>query len=356
MKATIRDVAKAAGVSIGTVSRVLNGHTAVSDESRTRVDKVVRSLNYNPLRKRRISSSAKRLSGKRIAIVLLGMDRSLSSAPLLLEVIHGVEAVVAEWGASLELLNLSRLDEVPVVLRQDSLNGLILFGALQGNMVEAAKPALIRRLSALPSVWFIRRPEGCWGDSVGPNDWLVGKLAAEYLTERGHRQIAFLNPRGDQATWRLRGVSLTSHAQDFGAEVRSYLGDDEKGAQFPLRTNHNAGTIEKLIDGLLNQRPRPTALFIPADSIAPLVYRALASRGVQVGQELSVMSCNHERPFTEALHPTLTTLDIHAELMGRMAAKQLAARLRGGAPHQPAMEISLEPTILEGESVAELAK
>jgi LacI family transcriptional regulator len=273
----------------------------------------------------------------------------------LLEVIHGVEAVVAEGGASLELVNLSRLDEVPLVLKQDSLHGLILFGALQGNMVKAAKAALIRRLTALPSVWFIRRPEGCWGDSVGPNDWLVGKMAAEHLTSHGHRRIAFLNPREDQATWRMRGVSLTCHAQNLGAEVQCYLGDDQKGAQFPLRSHHDTGIIERLVETLLNESRRATALFIPADSMAPLVYRALATRGVQIGRDLSIMSCNYERPFIEALHPALTTLDIHAELMGRMAARQLAARLRGAAPHQPAIEIALEPSILKGESVADIS-
>jgi LacI family transcriptional regulator len=354
MKATIRDVAKAAGVSIGTVSRVLNGHTAVSDESRSRVDTVVRSLNYNPLRKRRSTNASKRLNGKRIAIVLLGMDRSLSSAPLLLEVIHGVEAIVAEGGASLELVNLSRLDEVPVVLKQESISGLILFGALQGNMVKAAKPALIRRMSALPSVWFIRRPEGCWGDCVGPNDWLVGKMAAQHLTSHGHRRIAFLNPREDQATWRMRGVSLACHAQSLGAEFKSYLGDDQKGAQFPLRSTHDAVIIEQLVDAILNERQRPTAVFIPADSMAPFVYRAFAVRGVQVGTDMSMMSCNYERPFIDGLHPALTTLDIHAELMGRMAVKQLAARLRGAAPYAPSIEISLEPSILQGDSVADV--
>jgi DNA-binding LacI/PurR family transcriptional regulator len=137
--------------------------------------------------------------------------------------------------------------------------------------------------------------------------------------------------------------------------VKSYLGDDQKGAQFPLRSNHDTAVIERLVEALLNDSRRATALFIPADSMAPLVYRALATRGIQIGRDVSIISCNYERPFIEALHPALTTLDIHAELMGRMAVRQLAARFRGTAPHQPAIEISLEPSTLQGESVADIS-
>jgi LacI family transcriptional regulator len=355
MKSTIRDVARAAGVSIGTVSRVLNGNSAVSEESRSRVDSVVRSLNYYPLRKRRAANSGGRLMGKRIAIVLLGMDRSLSTAPLLAEMIHGVEAVLAEGGGHVELINLPNLDEPPAALKQDDLNGLLLFGALQGNMVKAAKASLIRRLSSLPSVWFIRRPEHCWGDSVGPNDWQIGRMAADYLLSNGHRRLAFLSPRSDQASWRLRKSSFVERAEESGAEVKCFLGSDENGASFPIRSFHNPDTIDKLVGALVKESPRPTALFIPTDSAAPFVYRALASHNIEIGKDLSVISCNNERPYTEALHPSLTTLDIHAELLGRLAVRQLALRMRGGELAKPSVEIAMEPTLLPAESVCPLS-
>ena len=354
MKATIRDVARVAGVSIGTVSRVLNGHVAVSDESRDRVNDVVRTLDYYPLRKRRSSNSSGRLQGKRIAIVLLGMDRSLIVSPIVGEVVHEVEAALTEGGGQVQLVDIPRLDQVPAVMKQDDLDGLILFGALQGNLVEAAKPALIKRLSSLPSVWFIRRPEGCWGDSVGPNDWLVGKLVANHLVEKGHRRLAFLNPRGNQLTWRMRGLSYAWHAEIAGAKVKPFLGEDEADASFPLRSSHNGTTIDSLVDAILKESPRPTAIFIPADSMSAFVYRSLAARGIEVGKDVSVISCNHEQPFTEALHPVLTTFDIHAELIARMAVRQLASRLRQGNMSTTPVEIAVEPSFVQGGSVAEL--
>jgi DNA-binding LacI/PurR family transcriptional regulator len=356
MKATIRDVARAAGVSIGTVSRVLNGHTAVSEDSKSRVDKVVRSLNYSPLRKRRSSNGAESLHGHRMAVVLLGTDSFLVSSPIVSAMIHGLQAFLAEQGASVELLNLPALDEVPLALKQDHINGLILFGALQGNMIKVAMPALVARLRALPSVWLLRRPNDCWGDSVGPNDLLLGQLAAKYLLEKRHRRVAFLSPRKDHLSWRIRGLSFASHIERAGGTVRTYLGDDEASpTHFPIRSGHDSRTIDKLVDALLADKPRPSALFIPADSTAPFLYQALTKRGVEIGKELSLISCNHEHTLTEALHPTLTTLDIQAQLIGRLAAKQLAFRIHGSNTTQQSVEIGVEPRLIEGDSVMALS-
>src|SRR5688572_15844819 len=103
MSATIRDVAQAAGVSIGTVSRVINGNAAVSTHSRNRVNSVVRSLKYSSLRRRRPVAGAPGLKDKRIGILFLGMDRSLSSLPVVATALQGVESVLASGGSSASL-------------------------------------------------------------------------------------------------------------------------------------------------------------------------------------------------------------------------------------------------------------
>ena len=77
-------------------------------------------------------------------------------------------------------------------------------------------------------------------------------------------------------------------------------------------------------------------------------------RGLEVGKDLSLISCNHEVPLTDALHPALTTYDIHSELIGRKAVEQLAMRWRGEAASKADVEISLEPSLVEGASVANL--
>jgi DNA-binding LacI/PurR family transcriptional regulator len=316
------------------------------------VNTVVRSLKYAPLRKRRAPARNLSLEGKRIGIILLGMDRPLSSLPVVAAATHGVEAALARGGASATFVDIPHIDSVPAVLRQESFDGVILKGALQGNLGRALDPPLVSRLSALPSVWFLRRPAGCWGDSVAPNDLLVGKMAAEYLLKQGHSRLAFVNAKPDHATFRLRGLSFKWHAEAAGAAVEAYLAKPAITIPFPRESTHSVAAIGSLIDELLASSPRPTALFTPCDGMAALVYRALAVRNIQIGKELSVISCNYEPALISSLHPDLTTLNVHAELIGRRAVEHLGSLL--GRPRPDfALEIAIEPTLVEGNSVVQ---
>jgi LacI family transcriptional regulator len=111
--------------------------------------------------------------------------------------------------------------------------------------------------------------------------------------------------------------------------------------------------VQTLIDELLAAQPRPTAIFAAADSVAVLVYRALAVRELRVGRDMSVISGNNDAPLIAGLHPHLTTFDVHAHEMGRLAVRQLAMRM--SYPGQlPASELICDPTLVEGESVARL--
>ena len=93
-------------------------------------------------------------------------------------------------------------------------------------------------------------------------------------------------------------------------------------------------------------------MFVPGDSATAMVCRALAERGLRVGRDLSLVSCNNELPLLSGLYPTPTTIDIHAELIGRRAADQLAWRLTNDSP--VGLDVGVEPALVEGASVARL--
>src|SRR5581483_7615176 len=196
MSITIREVAKAANVSVGTVSRVLNGHPTVSPENAERVLRVIEELQYRPLRARAAEPTANPLNDKNVALLLLGMNRSLAALPSVADAIHGAEAGLTDAGANLLLADLPLADRVPAVLERNRIDGVLLKGALLGNLTSIGDPGLFERLRELPCVWFLGRPDGCdWGDVVQSNDLLVGKLAAEHLLARGHRRLTVLNPK-----------------------------------------------------------------------------------------------------------------------------------------------------------------
>ena len=149
MSITIREVAKAANVSVGTVSRVLNGHPTVSPENAERVQRVIEELQYKPLRLRSPESVTQPLKDKTVALLLLGMNRSLAGLPCVADAIHGAEAALSEAGANLLLADLPLVDRVPPALDRNRVDGVIVKGALLGSRVLPARD--VTRLAELPS-------------------------------------------------------------------------------------------------------------------------------------------------------------------------------------------------------------
>ncbi|MBA3847991.1 MAG: LacI family DNA-binding transcriptional regulator, partial [Planctomycetes bacterium] len=194
---TIRDVARRAGVSTGTASRALRGSPLISAPCIDRVRLAASDLAYRPLRQR-ARRSDRALAGRTIAVVLLGMDSSLTGHPAIAEALHGVEAALGAAGATLLLADVPGLDALPPALARGKVDGLILKGAMQGDAIARCAGILGARLRALPAVWVTGRPSGCdWGDAAGSDDRAAGTIAADALIAAGHRQVAIINPKPD---------------------------------------------------------------------------------------------------------------------------------------------------------------
>jgi DNA-binding LacI/PurR family transcriptional regulator len=349
--ATILDVARAAKVSAGTVSRVLNRNASVSLDHRQRVLKAIDGLNYVPRQRKASMADVNPLERKSVLLLMLGMDRSLASLPVVASALHGVEQAIRDANANLLIDDVPGLDDVPEVLRRNRVDAVILKGALQGDVMGHTHPDLLESLKALPSVWVLGRPAGFGGDAVRVNDVLVGQLAADHLIGRGHRRLAFINPKPSHTTMMCREASFTFYSQRAGATVTTYLGTNEEW-HFPAISVDHVSLVQGLVDRLLEQRDRPTAIFAPSDSIGAMVARALAARGLQSGRDISLMSCNNERPLLIGVHPGLTTIDVHAEEIGRRSVDQLAWRITH--PDRMSLDVGIEPTLVEGQSVLQI--
>ncbi|OUT58842.1 MAG: hypothetical protein CBB71_12280 [Rhodopirellula sp. TMED11] len=354
MPATVKDVAKAADVSIGTVSRVLSGEPNVTAETARRVMNAVDQLGYSRLRKRKHDPDGMQLGRKNIAMLLLGMDRSLATLPSVACGIHGAESALSKAGANVLLSDVPSVDSVPTSIVRQNLHGVLAKAALQGKLFESADAGLLERLRAVPTVWFLGRPQGAdWGDVVESNDHEVGKLAAEYLLHRGHRRLAIIDPKPDHVTLSQRCVSFSWHAGEGGAKVEKVLGD-RKDWTLPLHPVDDVEMVDKLVGRLLKRRSKPTAIFCPADGITAMVYRSFARRGLQMGRNMSLISCNNELPLLSGLYPEVTTIDIRAEQIGRQAVDQLIWRL--GHAEAPTVSVSVQPGLVEGMSVKDLSE
>ena len=358
MAVTIRHVAEEAGVSPGTASRALRGHPQVSAECVARVRAAADRLGYNPLRDRSGSSRPEPLAGKRIAIVMFGIDRALASLPVVAEAIHGAEEALAEAGAHPVLIDVPDPAEPPRSLRRMMFDGIIAKAALQGQIVEQMTPKLRTALRMTPVVWLLGRPTGAPGDTADPDDVLIGRLAAAALLDNAHRRVAVVNPKADHAAFSARINAFRRAIEEGGGTVVEYPSGPERPVSFPLQPVIDVAHVQPLVNRIAESlrgrhalaHERPTAIFCPADSIAALVYRALATKGLVPGRDISLVSCNHERALVAGLWPTLATVEVHPQRLGRLAVEQLSRRITGqfaGA----AVEIRVEPAFIAGGSI-----
>ncbi|MBN2309240.1 MAG: LacI family DNA-binding transcriptional regulator [Candidatus Hydrogenedentes bacterium] len=350
MAPTLKDIAAAAEVSVSTASRALSGHPAINQATVERVHAVAEQMQYTPRRAARTTGIARGLATADIGVLSLGMDPSLVALPVIASALNGVEAELTASGARIQLAHIADLARPPRALDVARLHGVILMGAMQGGLVATQGGALLGRLQGRPVVWAIGRPCGCRGDAVVSNDYAVGAKAAEYLVERGHRRLAFLNPKPDHLLFMRREDGFTAAARRLGASVTAFCEAPAAGWELPLRPPLAVDTVQSLVDRLLEARPRRTAVFAAADSVATLVYRALSVRELRAGRDISVISANNDHSLIAGLHPRLTTFDIHAYEIGRMAVRRLAMRLLDRTP-QPDCEVMVDTSVIEGESV-----
>lgn len=350
---TMREVARAANVSISTVSRALRGDPSISPQSTRRVKHAAAELKYRPHRRKRDDPAALRKSGlhaKRIAFVSLGLPPSVLTHPSTGGMIHGVESALTASGAELQLLHLPDPSDEPQALMNLRLDAVVLLGQVDGRVTCTSDCPALAKLRGLPAIWLLARPEGCAGDVVAIHDASLGGRAARYLIERGHRHLAVLNPHADTPAATQREDGFAAECRRANRTVLRLTGKIGNGAPSKKDPSWDAKQAEALVERLASARPRPTALFCASDMMAALAYQALARHGIQPGRDVSVISANNEQSLIASLRPPLTTFDIQTHELGRAAVRQLAARI-GDASPGPDVQIVIEPVLIERESV-----
>ena len=355
MKVTVQTVAERAQVSVGTVSRVINRDPTVSAGLSTRVRRCIDELGYVPLRKRKSKSpnAEHGIGGKVIGLLTLGMDRSLSRLPVVTAAIDGIREAASAAGANLQWFDAPDPGAQPDWLKHAHCDAWLIKGAMQGNAWTAAHPVLRARLAGAPCIWFHGRPRGAPGWSVSANDWDAGGLAAAHLYSRGHRRVGFLSPKNNHGLLKQRQLGFVAACEELGMDCQ-LASRNLQSWTFPLERPKSLAAVSSLLGELMDAGAAvPSAIFVPADSIAVLLYRALAERGLAVPDDVSVVSVNREEGLTAGLYPGLTTIDIRSEAVGRASVEQLQKMLAADGSLPPE-HLQLEPELVDGESVKTL--
>ncbi|MER7370342.1 LacI family DNA-binding transcriptional regulator [Nonomuraea wenchangensis] len=334
-RATLADVAAAAGVSVPTVSKVLSGKKHVSAATRDKVLEAVRAFGYEAPRPP---------ATPRAGIVDLLID-GLGS-PWAHVVVDGAERAAARWGFSLVVTSSARSDfdlrRWIGIMRKRGTDGIVLVLSRAG----AEEIRAIEELLHVPLV--LLDPVGQRDprlSAVGATNWNGGVLATTHLLELGHTRIGFIGgPLDVQCTLDRYEGYLAAH-RTFGIEPDPGL---TRYGDFLVSGGKRHGAE------LLDRDDPPTAVFAGSDLQAAGVYQAAAERGVRVPAELSVVGFD-DSPLCATMSPPLTTVRQPLDEMANEAVRLISEELthpRGTA----GTRIELATTLIPRASTAPPAK
>jgi len=355
-KPTVVEVARAAQVAVGTVSRVLNTPELVSPEIRQRVLEVIEKIDYTPLRRRKSRVVPDRSGRRNIGVLFLGMEKSFARLPVFSEALQGVEKAIAAANGNLLLASIPNADQVPVFIARNLVDGLIVRAPLIGDFRRTAHRAVVNAIERMPHVWLVAQPDSASGDVVESDHDLAGRKAAEYLTSQGHRFAGYLRPHPSRRRVLEPREMLTLFGEKLGLSVRYFSAPQDPSVQWPVTSLVHPAPLLRLLDEweLVPRTERPTVLVVGSDEHAVHLYSALQQRGYRIGQDVSIFSFRRESTLSENLTPALATMDIHAAAIGRRAVDHLLWRIEHRNDDRTT-KLRIEPQLLPGPSVAYIA-
>lgn len=304
----IRDVAREAGVSVTTVSHILNDveFARASDETRTRVKDTARRLGYGA---NRIARSLRRQQSDMIGL----LSEDIATTPHAGRIILGAQQAARARGLTLVLINTTRAAEdiardTQAMLRQQ------VDGVLYATMFHRVI-TLPAALTATPTVLIDSSTADASVPSVVPDEEGGARLAVEELLKHGHRRIGFTTNIDDVPATRGRLAGYRRALESAG------IGFDP--SLVVARPSETLGGYEAAME-LLSRTSRPTALFCYNDRMAAGAYRAAAERGLRIPHDVSVVGFDNQEILAEGVYPALTTVALPHYEMGEWALNTLA--------------------------------
>jgi LacI family transcriptional regulator len=346
---SIVSVAKRAGVSVATVSRVLNDLDNVRAETAEQVRTAMQEIGYTPPRIRRGPKGARRRpapSGMRtgqIAVLTLGGLQNWLQLPVMASVVAGITRAAKEMEARAVLDEMPNPQMVSPILRRREVDGAVVF-CMSGVPVKQ----LVRLQEYVPVVWAMGNEDALAGvDHVSPDNSGIGRLAYEYLAALGCRRFAFITDHPEWLFARVRAQAFANAARDAGHTVLNYLA----GTTTTLEREAYGGktcarpALDRLVRELVAEiKKRSLGLFVPTDLLLTMVYPLLARHGIEPERDLRIISCDNENERLSLLNPRPASIDIRSEEIGRLAARQLVQRIQ--RPDEPAVRIQIAPQVV----------
>ena len=313
MGVTIKDVAEAAGVSISTVSKVLNGHYSISEKTAQRIRGIMREMNYYP------NANAQSFArGANHTVVLLAnlVPNAAFQNPHMFEIIAGLEEALCKRGYRLILRGTDATTACGIaeeIISRRSADAI----AIHVGVMSHPLAAVLTRLQ-FPHI-VLGAPDFdsqvCWIDN---SNTYSGTVAAGFLLSRGYKRLAFIGGKSYDlgSALRLQGVKQgLSNAGEKLEDQYIWLGESTRADGFRMAEN------------LLSQKELPDAIICANNHIALGCVDAVTKKGLRIPKDIGIMAFDNF-PFSQIIEPPLTVVDINVRDMGTQAAKFLTDIMR----------------------------
>jgi LacI family transcriptional regulator len=326
-RVTLATIARAAGVSVPTVSRVANGDDQVAEATRVRIERLLSEYEYQPRKSRRSASA------EMIHVIYPRLDTSWQ-----LEHIRGMEPVTRAAGVGLLVSALNHGAEGRLNLVRSARAGQATGAILAAASGDTPLGAVLHQLRVPVISLDPGMKAAAKLPTVGAANWLGARIATDHLIALGHRRIGVITgSRGGLLCSRARLDGYRAALEEAGISEDPTL--IEHG-EFEYRSGVAAARR------LLTRADPPTAIFAFSDHIALGAYEAARASGLSIPDQLSVVGFD-DLPAARWASPPLTTVRQPLEEMGGLAVRTILNLARRKALDSPRMELSTRLVVRE---------
>ena len=334
----IRDIARLAGVGVSTVSRVINDHPDVKDETREKILKIIKESNYIPNNSARI---LKKNNTNNIGVLVKGVFN-----PFFAEMINIIGNRINEAGYTMILqqndyATEDDVDNLIAFVKEKRLQGIICLGGNFLNINDESFQFLDIPV-VLTSVNTLSKESKSKFSSIGIDNVLAAKASIQYLIDKGHRNIGIL--LGEKNDVGISGLRLEGYKKALEennipySEENVFIGDYDYSCAY------------RVTKEIINNRKDITAIFSISDIMAVGAAKSVIDQGLQVGEDISIMGFDG-MDISKYYNPGITTVKQPKKNMANNSIDLLLALLAKKEDHK---HIIFETKIIERESCKEV--
>lgn len=339
MNLTIKDIAKMAGVSPATVSKIINNYGGISDSTKKKVQKIIQDTEYQP------TFSAKSLATKKsrlIGLIYAGKINVDFTHPFFNKVMKSFKKAIGELGYDILMFSNEHFKQdngsYLARCRHFHLDGCLI---IAGEEIESAVHELVQ--SEIPCVGVDLALTGPKYSYVMTDNEKISREVVEHLYLQNIRDIGFINGKKDSAIARLREQGFMRAMDQFGIPINEdwiYHGDffEESGYQ--------------AMKQMLDTPPYPKAIFAASDLMAFGAKKAMTEKGLRVPEDMCLIGCD-DIDACQFSTPQLTTVRQDKERLGKLAAMLLNDLIDGAQEKGP---ILIDPELVLRESCTPVSR